>query len=647
MRNPSTPHDWSGSRAGPDGRYAEGIGHQPFHNFSSLGKPSVDENEEYYKDRPAYPLQPPAALYEYNAEVPCPLPYRSATAWRANDADHIRRADSPVDSILSLAGMLAGMAISNTQKATSSLQRTAFMHPALPSQKSNTQLHPQFLSPVQAITIEIDGQCSWEAPDLGGGKECCYLLVEFTAMGLGGIISIVDLVVTVYSTMDSGTADTSEATTLSIADSGGPRTAEKRKREDDKDEDDADREGESRLETTKKRSRDGTKGAGFACPFFKKDAVRFRICCNFTAKKISHVKQHLNRVHFRPTCFRCHVVFSNVDQLNRHLMEAVACDVRVVTEFDWITVAQRDTLSHRSNPRSTEEEQWFFIFDVNFPGRPRPRSPYVEAGLSTEMSAFADFIRDRMAHRLHERISANPDTFNDNLFLETLDIIGTIIAEFTARWETDFRGSNATTSISSSRSANTLSTVMPSEKIAQKTEDVWVTTEQTTTPQPTSPTKNNPSQGESAATQSKLDESATTASAEPERIDRSAKLERSNSDSHLIVKPVSTSNPSPDTMPIHPNHGAADRPLKFEGSFETSPKDTTTMSTRSGSEPAGYSRPSGDGSPVTGDVMETDALRNEPFCHESGCNARFKTKKDLARHANSKHQKSVVYPCPH
>jgi len=182
------------------------------------------------------------------------------------------------------------------------------------------------------------------------------------------------------------------------------------------------RNGKTRLEIAKRRSRDRTNRRPFACPFSKKDAVRFRICCNFTAKKISHVKQHLSRVHFRPSCFRCHLVFSSDDELNRRQMETVACDVRVAAGFNCITNAQRGALSHRSNPRSTEEAQWFFIFDVLFSGRPRPPSPHVEAGLSTEMSAFADFIRDRIAHSLCERLSVNPYTFNDNLFSKTQEL---------------------------------------------------------------------------------------------------------------------------------------------------------------------------------------------------------------------------------
>lgn len=605
--------------------YSQGAVYQPIHKYCSFKDLSVDGRSGCRGRRAADLLLAP--VYEDVPEALYSPPNPLAIDPRANDTNVIGRMGNPADILL--ASMFEdSIPISDAQNPTNAVERVVtFMPPQLSGTKSSGYLHPQVLPEGHALTIEIkELEFSWDGLGLAERKTC-HILFGSTTLGPVCLFSAVDLVVSVCSTTNSGTADTAEA--ILIGDSGGSGTTKKRKREGNKDEDiEPHRDGESSLQTAKKRARDGVKRLGFACPFFKKDAVRFRICCNFTAKKISHVKQHLNRVHFRPSCFRCYAVFSSDEQLNRHLMEAVACDVRVVTEFDLITIGQRDALSHRSNPRSTKEEQWFFIFEVLFPGRPRPRSPYIETGLSTEMSVFADFIRDRMAQRLHERLSADPDAFKNNLFSETQDIISTIIADFAARWATDSRDSNGP-SFSSARSVNTLSTVTPPERVAREasSSEGRCITDPTPTPLPTSLTTQMPNQRETAIDPSKFEEPSATTSADLEISDQRAVRSQSE----------------PLHIPDQNNDVA--RPQKTD-SIDAGSKYRATTAKVSCSEPADSQPQSEDRMPKTGGPTEADATKNEPLCSESNCNAKFKTMKDLARHKNSKHQKSILYPCP-
>lgn len=89
----------------------------------------------------------------------------------------------------------------------------------------------------------------------------------------------------------------------------------------------------------------------FACPFCKKDLQWYQACVRFELTKVRHVKQHLHRKH-----------------------------------ADEIDDSARALLRQRSAP-GTEEEQWYRIFDLLFPGHsPRPASPYNDFTVSERPS---------------------------------------------------------------------------------------------------------------------------------------------------------------------------------------------------------------------------------------------------------------------
>ncbi|RTE84553.1 hypothetical protein BHE90_000858 [Fusarium euwallaceae] len=87
----------------------------------------------------------------------------------------------------------------------------------------------------------------------------------------------------------------------------------------------------------------------FSCPFCKKDLQRYQACAKFGFTRVPHVKQHLHRKH-----------------------------------GDEIDALVKNRLKQRS-ARGTEEEQWYGIFNLLFPGHsPRPASPYNDFTLSEQ-----------------------------------------------------------------------------------------------------------------------------------------------------------------------------------------------------------------------------------------------------------------------
>jgi hypothetical protein len=128
-----------------------------------------------------------------------------------------------------------------------------------------------------------------------------------------------------------------------------------------------------------------------ACPFSKKDPLRHRVCYRQTLTKISYVKQHLSRNHRTPIyCPVCMGVFENEEDRDVHT-RARSCEEHPVAHWEGVSEAQKEKLRRKVPAKMSEEEQWFTIWGIIFPGLPRPQSPYVDSELSEELSAFRDF----------------------------------------------------------------------------------------------------------------------------------------------------------------------------------------------------------------------------------------------------------------
>ena len=131
----------------------------------------------------------------------------------------------------------------------------------------------------------------------------------------------------------------------------------------------------------------------FACPFIKKDPMRHRDCYRYFLTRIRDVKQHIKRCHRMPIhCARCTEIFGDEEDRDEHLRSA-DCSVRPMVQLDGVSEKQQKLLSQRISSTMSEDDQWFAIFDILFPGHnPRPRSPYLDQELSEQMQMFRDFL---------------------------------------------------------------------------------------------------------------------------------------------------------------------------------------------------------------------------------------------------------------
>lgn len=114
----------------------------------------------------------------------------------------------------------------------------------------------------------------------------------------------------------------------------------------------------------------------FACPFYKHDPIAHRFCLfRHISTKTNYVKQHLRRHHLPPKhCPICGQKFGTESDKNAHIRRTT-CEQQEF-QHPGLTEYQQEQIDQI--PRSAQpEERWYRIWDIIFPGEPRPESPYI------------------------------------------------------------------------------------------------------------------------------------------------------------------------------------------------------------------------------------------------------------------------------
>ncbi|KXH65341.1 hypothetical protein CNYM01_00918 [Colletotrichum nymphaeae SA-01] len=130
-----------------------------------------------------------------------------------------------------------------------------------------------------------------------------------------------------------------------------------------------------------------------ACPFYKFDRVTHLHCARFHLKRVKDVKQHLLRKH-RFHCKGCHEGFKDKQKCKAHI-DAQQCDGRAGTQSagmdEGISEHQVNDLLQRMNsgPKG-DKHSWYTIWDILFPGRSFPASPFLRTGVEEVISTVCD-----------------------------------------------------------------------------------------------------------------------------------------------------------------------------------------------------------------------------------------------------------------
>jgi hypothetical protein len=156
-------------------------------------------------------------------------------------------------------------------------------------------------------------------------------------------------------------------------------------------------------------------GRLLACPFNKMDPSRYsevnteeknyRGCSSCYLTTISRLKQHLYRVHKRPDhyCACCFKVFDSKDLFDAHARSRPACEVQE-PQFNEKMTYDQVVLIRRRAVGQDQAETWFAIFDILFPGTPRPLSAYADSVSPEVVQRVVDLWNRQARGRLLELV---------------------------------------------------------------------------------------------------------------------------------------------------------------------------------------------------------------------------------------------------
>ena len=209
---------------------------------------------------------------------------------------------------------------------------------------------------------------------------------------------------------DSGGEQSGSASSTAQSSSNGntSRSSQKRKASS-KDNDDNSRE-DGLPPPLKRHNADQGKGLQrtLACPYLKKDPIKYTKCCSKRLTRIRDVKQHLTRAHYSELyCQSCQAIkFSDEASLQRHIKTG-KCSYRDPSTSDRMSHPQRGQLGRKSDGNASVEDQWFAIWEIIFGQHPRPSSIYLDANLTRQMLQFRTYCCLRGPTLLREHIESD------------------------------------------------------------------------------------------------------------------------------------------------------------------------------------------------------------------------------------------------
>jgi hypothetical protein len=213
----------------------------------------------------------------------------------------------------------------------------------------------------------------------------------------------------------SGTISNSTYIAEDLDNSRGPQTSSKKRGREPNTTGEERPRGKNQIK--RQKGEESTKSP-LACPYYKKDPIRYRRCYSHVLTRISYVKQHLFRSHKQPIhCFVCMAAFENDSDLREHTRDQ-SCERKPYVTPDGMTRDQEETLrKSRADQKKPEKEQWYDIFKTLFPGVELPLSPYVDNDISEDASNLHEFIEARgseiIEQRLQERLGNNDNIRED------------------------------------------------------------------------------------------------------------------------------------------------------------------------------------------------------------------------------------------
>ncbi|KAK4159488.1 hypothetical protein QBC43DRAFT_327178 [Cladorrhinum sp. PSN259] len=169
------------------------------------------------------------------------------------------------------------------------------------------------------------------------------------------------------------------------------------------------------------------KGA-IACPYLKKSPERYRCCQKYSFQRVKEVKQHLRRRHMVNglLCLRCQVPFESHNHLMLHIKQSQACKAQEPLH-DLITEYQRGLLQQYPSRGKSLEQQWYDVWDIIFPGLPRPKDIYVQTDAEETIDSLWNFWHEKKRDILGEVLGPIPSSTTMGVELEVYRVFDRVM----------------------------------------------------------------------------------------------------------------------------------------------------------------------------------------------------------------------------
>ncbi|KAH0551516.1 hypothetical protein GP486_007267 [Trichoglossum hirsutum] len=161
---------------------------------------------------------------------------------------------------------------------------------------------------------------------------------------------------------------------------------------------------------------DGT----WACPYHKREVLKFGVNARYTACASRHyiclssLKEHLYRRHQVFQCERCGCEFPTKDERVCHLRVEKPCDVRDARNSEGVTEEKMERLRSRKNLPSDKVGQWNRIYEILFPGEEIP-SPYFNDHQPTEGEPISAYSHEGFSAQTPSPLSGVPKRSSEAL----------------------------------------------------------------------------------------------------------------------------------------------------------------------------------------------------------------------------------------
>jgi hypothetical protein len=131
-----------------------------------------------------------------------------------------------------------------------------------------------------------------------------------------------------------------------------------------------------------------------ACPYWKKDSGKYACCFRWKFKEVKRMKEHLRRYHSKIRCPRCQESFRDTDSRDLHI-RAGGCELQPDVIDERLNESQIKKLGARGSSKQTQYDRWYVVWDILFPGIPRPDSPFIDDDIPEGLCEFREYCSQR------------------------------------------------------------------------------------------------------------------------------------------------------------------------------------------------------------------------------------------------------------